>query len=90
MDRNRADTKMGEREKSEMLKAWRVKSIEEVVKEVEVLIDTYLFNEFSETKSSEFLKMVISTQSAIDPRLFRKTWRTMNCSPKTMKIGLIK
>ena len=39
-----------------------------------------------EAKSSGFLKKVITHQSAIDLRLFRKTWRTLNCSPKTMKV----
>ena len=86
MDRIRADTKMEEREKSLTLKAWRTKSIAEVLEEVEVLIDTHFFNEFSETKSWGFLKKVIAHQSAIDLRLFRKTWRTLNCSPKTMKV----
>ena len=86
MDRIRADTKMEEREKSETLKAWRTKSIAEVLEEVEVLVDTRFFNEFSKTKSSVFLKKVIAHQSAIDLRLFRKTWRTLNCSPKTMKV----
>ena len=85
MDRIRADTKMEEREKSETLKAWRTKSIAEVLEEVEVLVDTHFFNEFSETKSSQFLKKDISHQSSIDLRLFRKTWRTLNCTPKTMK-----
>ena len=33
-----------------------------------------------------FLKKVIAHQSAIDLRLFRKTWRTLNCSPKTLKV----
>ena len=39
-----------------------------------------------EAKSSGFLKKVITHQSAIDLRLFRKTWRTLSCSPKTMKV----
>ena len=34
----------------------RTKSIDEVLEEVEVLIDTHFFNEFSESKSSLFLK----------------------------------
>ena len=38
MDGIRADTKMEEREKSETLKAWRTKSIAEVLEEVEVLL----------------------------------------------------
>ena len=63
-----------------------MKSIEEVVEEVEGLIDTHFFNEFSETKSSQFLKKVISHQSTIEMRLLKKTWRTVNCSPKAMKV----
>ena len=82
MDGIRADTKMEEREKSETLNAWRTKNIKGVVEEVEVLIDTHFFNEFSETKSSLILKKVIAYQSAIVLRLFRKTWRSLNCSPK--------
>ena len=46
----------------------------------------HFFNGFDEAKSSAFLKKVISHQSAIDLRLFRKTWRTFNCSPKTLKV----
>ena len=58
-----------------------MKSIAEVLEEVEVLIDTH-FNAFSETKSSLFLKKVIANQNAIDLRLFKKSWRTLNCTPK--------
>ena len=39
-----------------MLHEKGVKTIEEVLEEVEVLIDTHFFNEFSETKTSVFLK----------------------------------
>ena len=49
-----------------------------MLEEVGVLIDIHFFNEFDEAKSSAFLKNVISDQSAIDLRLFRKTWRTLN------------
>ena len=38
----------------------RIKSINDVLVEVEVLIDTHFFNEFSETKSSMFLKEIKS------------------------------
>ena len=58
----------------------------DVLEEEEVLIDTHFFNETWETKSSLFLKKVIANQSAIDMSLFKKTWRTLNCSPKTMKV----
>ena len=74
------------REKTRMLQTKRMKSIGEVLEEVEVLIDTHVFNQFSETKSSLFLKKVLAHQSAIDMGLFRKTWRTLNCSPKTLKV----
>ena len=38
-------------EKTEIIKAKRMKSRADVLEEVDVLIDTYDFNEFSETKS---------------------------------------
>ena len=63
-----------------------MKSIEEVVEEVEVLIQIHFYNEFCETKSSAFLKKIIAHQSVIDIRLFEKTWRLLNCSPKTMMV----
>ena len=53
---------------------------------MEVLIDTHHFNDFSQTKSPGFLKKVIANQSSIDMRLLKKTWRTLNCNPKTMKV----
>ena len=53
---------------------------------MDVLIDTHHYNEFSGTKSSMFLKKVIENRNVIDVRLLKKTWRTLNCSPKTMKI----
>ena len=62
-----------------MLRAKRIKSIEDVLEEEVVLIDTHFFNEFSETKSSQFLKKVIAHQSTIEMRLLKKTWRTINC-----------
>ena len=33
-----------------------------------------------------FLKRVIASQSAIDMRTLKKTWRTINCSPKTLEV----
>ena len=57
-----------------------------MLEEVGVLIDTHFFNEFWETKSSLFLKKVIAHQRLIDVNLFKKTWRTLNCTPKTMKV----
>ena len=57
-----------------------------MLEEVEVLIDTHFFNEFYDTKSSIFLKSVIENQCWIEMRLFKRTWRSLNCTPKTMKI----
>mgnify|MGYP004675066817 CR=1 FL=1 len=65
-------------EKEQVLRAKRAKCIADVLEEVEVLIDTHFFNEFWKTKSSLFLKKVIASQSAIDTRLLKKTWRTLN------------
>ena len=73
-------------EKTVIIKAKRMKSISDVLEEVEVLIGTHFFDEFSETKSSVFLKKVIANQSVIEKSLLKKTWRTLNCTPKTMKI----
>ena len=64
------------------VKGLRMESIADVLEEVGDLIDTYFFNRFSETKSSEFLRKVIKNQGAIDTSLFKKTWRTLNCSHK--------
>ena len=75
-----------ESEKTMKLKAMRMKSIQDVLEEVEVLVDTYFFNEFSETKSSLFLKKIIANQNTIEVTLLKRAWRTLNCSPKTMII----
>ena len=85
MDNIRRNDVNEENERSQVLRAKRAKSIEEAVEEVDVLIDTHFFNDFSMTKSSSFLKHVITDQSMIDMNLFKKTWRTLNCTPKTMK-----
>ena len=82
----RRNCHMEEREMEKMLQAKRSKSIAEVLEEVEVLIDMHFDNEFSQTKSSVFLKNVISHQGSIEINLFKKSWRTLNCTPKTMKI----
>ena len=68
-----------EREKDISIRIKRAKSIADVLEEVEVLIDAH-FNEFSETKSSLFLKKVLANQGSIDTNLFKKTWRTLNCT----------
>ena len=69
---------MDEHEKDIMLRAMKSKSIADVLEEVEVLIDTHFFNAFWETKSSLFLKRIITSQNMIEMRLFRKAWRTLN------------
>ena len=61
IEKIRADEQMEGRAKSEMLNAMKMKSITEVLEEVEVLIDTHFFNEFSETKSSLFLERLSRT-----------------------------
>ena len=54
------DGAIEESEKTAILRAKRMKSIADVLEEVEVLIDTHFLNEFSETKSSMFLKKIIA------------------------------
>ena len=65
----RQNHQKGELEKTDALRAKRTRSIEEVLEEVDVLIDTHFFDEFYETKSSLFLKKVIKNQNAIDTNL---------------------
>ena len=62
-----------------------MKSIEEVLEEVEVLVDTHS-NEFRMTKSSLFMKKVLENQKWIDVKTLKKTWKTLNCTQKTMKV----
>ena len=81
----RQNQQMDELERSQMIRAKSMKSIADVVEEVEVLIDTHFFNQFSERKSSMFLKKVIANQNVIEMGLF-KTWKSLNCTPKTMKV----
>ena len=71
-------------EKNERMRM-KLKSIDEVLEEVSVLIDTHFYNEYEGTESTCFLKKVVSNQSLIDTRL-KMTWRSLNCSPKTMKV----
>ena len=63
-----------------------MKSINEVLEEVGELIDTHFFNEFTETRSSTFLKRVLENQRCLDLRLLKKTWRSLICTQKTMKV----
>ena len=86
IEKIRGDREIHEHEKSQLLRAKRLKSIEEVLEEVEVLIDTRFFNEFYGTKSSIFLKRVFENQGSIEMRLLKRTWKSLNCTPKTMKI----
>ena len=39
-----------------------------------------------EDKVSAFLKRVLAYQSVIDVGLFKRTWRSLNCTPTTMKV----
>ena len=55
------------------------------MEDVEVLIDAHFFNEFWESKSSQFLKKVIDNQGSIDMNILKRAWRTLNCTPKTLK-----
>ena len=73
-------------EKEQMIRAKKSKSINDVVEEVEVLIDTHFFDEFSGTRSGSFLNKLVDKQGPVDIRLLRKAWRTLNCSPKIMKV----
>ena len=77
---------MDERDKSQILRAKKMKSIAEVLEDVEVVIDMHFFVGFSHTKSSTFLKKVMDNQRWIDMTLLKKTWRSLNCTPKTMKV----
>ena len=86
MEKIREDREIEEREKSQLLGAKKAKSIADVLEEVEVLIDTHFFNEFYDTKSSTFLKKVIANQGWIEMTLFKSALRTLNCTPKTVKI----
>ena len=69
---------MDEHEKDIMLRAMKAMRIADVLEEVYDLIDMNHFNAFWETKSSLFLKRIITSQNMIEMRLFRKAWRTLN------------
>ena len=86
MDSIRENGEMEECEKGLMLRAMKSKSISDVLEEVGVLIDVHHFNAFWKTKSSLFLNRIIANQNSIDTNLLKKAWRTMNCSPKTLKL----
>ena len=80
------DEQIEERAKKEKLQAMKMKSIDDVLEEVECVVDLHFFDEFCLTKSSSFLKKVMENRNMIDWRLFEKTWRSLNCSPKTLKV----
>ena len=86
IDTIRRDDQIEEVVKKEHVKKRMAESIVEVLEEVEVLIDTHFFDEFSETKSSPFPKKVIAAQGSIEMRPLKKTWSTLKCSPKTLKV----
>ena len=86
MESIRQNEEMEERDKNMMLRAKKMKSMADVLEEVAVVIDMHFFVEFSQTKSSTFLKKVMDNQRTIDMTLLKKTWRTLNCTPKTMKV----
>ena len=57
-----------------------MKSITDVLEEVDDLINIHFFNEFSETKSSLFLKKIVSNQSSIEVIPLKRGWRSLNCT----------
>ena len=65
MNEIKQNAEMDESEKTLKLKAMKMKSIVDVIEEVEVLIDTSFFDEFSKKKSSLFLRKIMANQSAI-------------------------
>ena len=71
METIRRNGQLEECEKNDILRAKRMKSISDVLEEVEILIDSHFFNEFSK-KSSTFLKKVLENRNVIDARLFRR------------------
>ena len=86
MEQVKRNGEMDEGGKDKILQAKRMKSIADILEDAGVLIDTHFFNEFYETKSSVFLKGIIANQNVIDMTLLKKTQRSLNCTPKTMKV----
>ena len=62
MEKIRHDDEIEEREKNQKLKAMKMRSINELIEDVRVLIDIHYFDEFSRTKSSIFLKKRLTTR----------------------------
>ena len=75
-----------EREKDWIIRAMKAKNIKDMLKEVEVPIDTIFYDEFLEMKSLLFLNKIVSNQGLVETRLLKKTRKATNCSPKTMKV----
>ena len=73
LEKFKTDGQMEECAKMKMLRDRRRKSIDEVLEEVEVVVDTHFFNKLSETNSSVFLKKAIENQNAIEMNLLKKT-----------------
>ena len=82
----RWDGQVEEQKKRALIRAMKMKSVVDVLEEVEVHFDTHFFNKFSQTKSSLFLKKVISNKGSIEMRLLNKTWRTLNLTQKLLKV----
>ena len=84
-EKRKKSSEMEEHKKKEALRKQRMKRIEEVLDEVEVLVGIHFFAAF-EQSSSLFLKRLVSNQKSINMNLLRKAWRMLNCTPKTMNI----
>ena len=83
MDAIKEYRKMELHDKVQLLRAKRIGRVEDVLEEVSVLIDSHFDNEFTETKSSAFLNAT-ANQNLIDSHLFKRTWTSLNCTPKTL------
>ena len=70
MENIRQNQAMDDREKNQMLQAKNMKSIANVLQEVEAVIDIHFFDEFLKTKASTFLKKAMENQGTIDLTLF--------------------
>ena len=71
---------------SEKLEAMIMKMIADILEEEKVFVGTHFLNEFSKTKSSTVLNKVEENRDANDMSILRKTWRTLNCTQKTLKV----
>ena len=71
IERIRQNGEIDETEKNQVLRTQRMKSIADVLEDVEALINTHFFDEFFKAKSSLFLKRITENQKLIDMRLFK-------------------